>query len=81
MKRVEGLPFRIEFSNMDHSANAIYSDMPDYYKYVSSPTGTQFDLIPVVEETDDEATVGGAINQEEFCHPVKVDNPSSINHL
>lgn len=81
LKRVDGLPFRIEFANMDHSANAVYSDMPDYYKYVSSPTGTQFDLTPVVEETDEEATVGGAINQEEFCHPVKLDNPSSINHL
>jgi hypothetical protein len=81
LKRVQGLPFRIEFANMDHSANAIYSDMPDYYKYVSSPTGTKFDLVPVAEETDGEASLGGAINQEEFCHPIKVDNPSTINQL
>ena len=81
LQRVDGLPFRIEFANMDHSANAVYSDMPDYYKYVSSPDGHKFDLTPVVEDTDGETTVGGAINQEEFCHPIKLDDVSSINQL
>ena len=69
LRRVEGLPYRIEIRNMDTSPNAVYSDMPDYYRYLSSPTGTEFDLIPVVEENGD----GGAVNQQEFCHPIVVD--------
>jgi hypothetical protein len=76
LKRVEGLPFRIEIKNMDYSDNAVYSDMDDYYSYVSSPAGKQFDLAPVVE---DEAE-GGSVNQEEFCHPIYM-NLSSIDQL
>jgi hypothetical protein len=76
LRRVEGLPFRIEIKNMDHSANAVYSDMPDYYRYVSSPDGSKFDLSPVVEEG-----VGESVNQLEFCHPIVLDDPPSIDRL
>jgi hypothetical protein len=76
LDRVDGLPFRIEIKNMDYNANAIYSDMPDYYKYLSSPSGDQFELTPVVEEAGVES-----INQQEFCHPIVVDNLSSIDLL
>ena len=64
LRRVEGLPFRIEIKNMD------YSDMADYYSYLSSPTGGQFDLAPVVEDEGDDAAPGGSVNHEEFCHPI-----------
>ena len=77
LKRVEGLPFRIEIKNMDHSDNAVYSDMPDYYKYMSSPTGETFDLNPVIEET----AGGGAVNQVEFCHPIIFDSLGSLDQL
>lgn len=77
LRRVEGLPYRIEIKNMDHSPNAVYSDMPDYYQYLNSPNGSQFDLSPVVEEKAD----GGAINQQEFCHPIVVDDPLTIDDL
>jgi len=76
LKRIAGLPYRIEIRNMDHSPNAVYSDMPDYYQYLASPTGSQFDLSPIVEEA-----AGGAINQQEFCHPVVVDDLPSIDDL
>jgi len=76
LKRVEGLPYRIEIKNMDHSPNAVYSDMPDYYNYLSSPDGSQFDLAPVVDDAG-----GGAINQQEFCHPIVVDDPPTIDDL
>lgn len=72
LKRVDGLPFRIEIKNMDYNANAVYSDMPDYYKYLASSGGTQFDLSPVVEDDGS----GGAISQEDFCHPIVVGLPS-----
>jgi hypothetical protein len=75
LTRVEGLPFRIEIKNMDYSENAVYSDMPDYYKYLSSPTGTQFELTPITEEDGDTAS-GGSVNQQDFCHPIVTDLPS-----
>ena len=71
LQRVDGLPFRIELKNMNYDANAVFSDLPDYYKYVASPSGTQFELRPVRED-DGPVTQGGAVNQEDFCHPVVV---------
>lgn len=74
LQRVAGLPFRIEIKNMDYNEDAVYSDMADYYAYVSSPDGTHFDLAPIIEE----AAGGGAINQKQFCHPVVVDDPPGV---
>jgi hypothetical protein len=71
LKRVEGLPFRIEFKNMDYGDNAVYSDMSDYYTFLSGTTGKQFDFIPIVEEADD--TPGVPVNQIEFCHPITIE--------
>lgn len=74
LPRVEGLPYRVEIRNMDYSDNAVYSDMADYYGYLASPDGTQFDLSPMKEESDDGARAeGGAVNQREFCHPIATD--------
>lgn len=81
LKRVDGLPFRIEINNMDHSENAVYSDMPDYYQYLSSPTGTQFDLTPIVEDGGAETASGGSVNLREFCHPIGADDLTSIDDL
>ncbi|HEX8147009.1 MAG TPA: hypothetical protein VF591_07505 [Pyrinomonadaceae bacterium] len=72
LRRVEGLPFRIELKNMDYNPNAVYSDMADYYGYLASPDGGQFDLAPVSEE-DGRETGGGSVNQKEFCHPIATD--------
>jgi hypothetical protein len=68
LQRLEGLPFRIEIKNMDYGANTVYSDMPDYYKYLA-PAGHQFELVPV----RDEAAGGESVNQEDFCHPLGGD--------
>lgn len=81
LQRVDGLPFRIEIKNMDYSANAVYSDMPDYYRYLSSPTGTQFDLAPVIEDSDTETRPGESVNLQYFCHPLVSDDLSSIDEL
>jgi hypothetical protein len=81
LRRVEGLPFRIEFKNMDYSDNAVYSDMDDYYGYLASPDGSQFELSPVSEEEEGERqAAGGAISFKDFCHPVSTDL-SSIDAL
>jgi len=72
LARVEGLPFRIEMKNMDYSDNAVYSDMPDYYQYVSPADGDRVELTPIVE---DDGAGGGSVNQIEFCHPIVVDDP------
>jgi hypothetical protein len=79
LRRVEGLPFKIEIKNMDYSEDAVYSDMADYYKYLSSPSGTQFDLTPITEDNGGEAN-GGSVNQKLYCHPV-ASELSSIDEL
>lgn len=81
LPRVAGFPYRIEIKNMDYSADAVYSDLPDYYRYLSSPNGEQFDLTPVVEDDGSETGRGGAVNQKDFCHPIVVDDPPSIDDL
>ena len=63
---------------MDYSANAVYSDLPDYYRYLASASGKQFDLTPVIE---DETGEGKSISQRDFCHPIVVDDPPSIDGL
>jgi hypothetical protein len=79
LKRIDGLPFKIEIKNMDTSDNAVYSDMPDYYKYVSSPTGNRFDLTPIVEDAGVEGASADSVNTREFCHPIVLDDPPLEN--
>jgi hypothetical protein len=79
LRRIDGLPFRIEIKNMDYSDNAVYSDMADYYGYLSSPNGTQFDFARIVEE--DSKARGGSVNQIEFCHPIGGGDLRSIDEL
>jgi len=81
LQRVEGLPFRIEIMNMDYNVNAVYSDMPDYYKYLSSADGNQFELSPVVEDDATGSAVGQNINTIDFCHPIVLDDPVTIDQL
>ncbi len=71
LSRVVGFPFRIEIENVDHNVNAIYSDMPDYYKFYSSNNGTFFEFEPLKSEVDDIGISGGSINSEAFCHPIE----------
>lgn len=68
LKRIEGLPFKIEIKNMDYSTDAVYSDMADYYTYLACPNGKQFDLAPIVEDGG-----GECVNQIQFCHPIGTD--------
>ena len=76
LKRVDGLPFRIEIKNMDYNENAVYSDMADYYGYLSSPNGNCFDLVPIVEDAGGETVRVDSVNLKQFCHPVASDLPS-----
>ena len=76
LRRVDGLPFRIEIKNMDYNEGAAYSDMPDYYGYLSSQDGNRFDLTPIEEDAGGDMGGGGAFNQKQFCHPVSSDFPS-----
>ncbi|HEX8190267.1 MAG TPA: hypothetical protein VF586_18060 [Pyrinomonadaceae bacterium] len=73
LRRVEGLPFRIELKNMDYSPNAVSSDMADYYGYLASPDGGLFDLAPVSDDEGGQAAGGGSVNHKEFCHAVATD--------
>lgn len=79
LKRVEGLPFKIEIKNMDYDADAVASDMPDYYRYLSCPSGAQFDLMPVIEDTAGQTAP--AVNLKVFCHPIGSDDLDTIDDL
>lgn len=81
LQRVAGFPYRIEIKNMDYSGEAEYSDMPDYYQYLSSPAGNQFDLNPIVEDEGDGNAVGKSVDFKVFCHPIASDDLSSIDDL
>jgi hypothetical protein len=81
LPRVAGLPYRIEIKNMDPNGDAVYSDMPDYYQYLSSPAGNQFDLNPIIEEPADKTLVADSVDQKVFCHPIGSDDLSSIDDL
>jgi hypothetical protein len=76
LKRVAGLPFKIEIKNMDYNENAVYSDMADYYGYLACPTGRQFDFKPMLEDAGGEKADGGSVNFKQFCHAVTTDLPS-----
>lgn len=80
LPRMEGLPFRIQFKNMNYRDDAVYSDMADYYGYLSSADGTQFDFKRVVEDGV-QAASGDSVNQIEFCHPIGDDDLDSIDDL
>lgn len=71
LSHVNGLPFRIEIENIDYNVNAIYSDMPDYYKYYSITDNTFFEFEPLKSNEDDNSISGGSVNSEAFCHPVE----------
>jgi hypothetical protein len=81
LKRVAGIPYRIEIRNVDPNAAAVYSDMPDYYQYLSSQSGRQVDLSPLREDENGETESTKAISQKDFCHPIVVENPVSIDSL
>jgi hypothetical protein len=66
LKRVTGLPYRIEISNMNHDEDALKSDMPDYYKYQTSNNGVKFELEPIKEQEGS----GDSVAFKVFCHPI-----------
>lgn len=46
LPRIPNLQYIIEIKNIDYNLGAAYSDMPDYYKYIASPSGNQVELRP-----------------------------------
>jgi hypothetical protein len=81
LKRIAGIPHRIEIRNVDPNAESVYSDMPEYYEYLSSPSGVQVDLSPIVEENNDEIEGSESISQIDFCHPIVVEELETIDNL
>ncbi|HMS41296.1 MAG TPA: hypothetical protein PKE69_13785 [Pyrinomonadaceae bacterium] len=69
--RVHGLPVRIEIVNMDYNEDAVYSDMPEYYKYFADSSGTSFELEISQENSDSERLRGGSAKGTAFCHPIE----------
>ena len=70
LKKVKGLPYRIEINNVDYNDDSEISDMPEYYEYLASQSGRTFELEPVKDE-DGNLVSGGSVNDFVFCHPGK----------
>ncbi|CAN5314103.1 hypothetical protein BH10ACI1_BH10ACI1_19650 [soil metagenome] len=66
-----GLPFRIEITNVDTTENSVYSDMPEYYKYFADTTGTNFEFEVSEEDSGSSRLGGGSVNDLSFCHPIE----------
>jgi hypothetical protein len=73
LPKLHGLPYRIEISNMDYGEAAMMSDMPDYYKYLTKPNDTFFELEPVNQDSEGRISSGGSVNNKAFCHPTRLD--------
>ena len=74
LPRIPNHPAQIEIKNIDYNLGATTSDMPDYYRYLASPNGTQVELRRSGGQTP---IIGGkGLNQENFCHPVVFPLPS-----
>ena len=71
LKKVKGLPYRIEINNVDYNDDSEISDMPEYYKYLASQSGRKFELEPMKEDEDGNSVSGGSVNSVTFCHPGK----------
>ncbi len=71
LPRNEGLPYKIEISNMNYDEDAEVSDMPTYYSFFADSEGKVFDLEPL-----ESIAQGRAANQKEFCHPIEGDTDS-----
>lgn len=69
-QRESGLPVRIEIVNMDYNETAVFSDMPEYYKYFADASGTSFELEISKEHSDSDRLSGGSVNDLSFCHPI-----------
>lgn len=70
LPRIAGLPHIVELKNINYDPDAVFSDMPDYYKYLASPSGDQFELRPVKKDPNTGVITAQSVNQEDFCHPI-----------
>jgi hypothetical protein len=80
LPKIDGIPYRITMTNMNSIDNAVYSDMADYYGYLKSADGTQFDFARVFEDEVEQAAAD-SVNQIEFCHPIADDDLDTIDDL
>ncbi len=74
LKRHEGLPYKIEISNVDPDPDAMLSDLPVCYQFLRDKDGLEFELVPQDEASDS----GGPVIGRNFCHLARV-NKSSID--
>ena len=67
--RVDGSPLRIEITNVDDRPDAMATDLPVLYQFLSDPTGLEFGLSP---QEDDSGSGDGTIGKN-YCHISRVE--------
>lgn len=71
-EHVAGSPLRIEITNVDPNPDAMATDLPVCYQFLSDPTGFEFALSPRSDESDSgDGTIG-----KNYCHITRVERES-----
>lgn len=68
LPRTDGLPYKIEISNMNYAEDAPVSDMPTYYSYFADAEGRTFDFI---QNTEAGKTFAKAATGRELCSGIE----------
>ncbi|HQU82712.1 MAG TPA: hypothetical protein PKY59_06295 [Pyrinomonadaceae bacterium] len=69
LPRIEGLPYKIEITNVDPNPDAPLSDLFVCYKFLSAADSTEFELRPK-EQT---SSAGSSVTGKQYCHITRVD--------
>lgn len=77
LPKIDGIPYKIEITNVDENPDAPLSDLPICYKFLSSNDGMEFDLKPLEQNTAD----GKPVRGKQYCHITRVNQESIDNFV
>lgn len=77
LPKIEGIPYKIEITNVDEKPEAPLSDLPICYKFLSPTDGMQFDLKALEQNTAD----GKPVRGKQYCHITRVNQESLDNFI
>ncbi|MCD9186276.1 MAG: hypothetical protein LUM44_07570 [Pyrinomonadaceae bacterium] len=72
LRKIDGIPYKIEITNVDEKPEAPLSDLPICYKFLSPTDGMQFDL----KALEQDAAEGKPVRGKQYCHITRVNQES-----
>ena len=77
LKRIEDCPYKIEISNINSDTDAMLSDLPICYEFLTDEEGVLFELNPKTENSDSGSPIFGKV----YCHITLVNQDSIENFV